>query len=331
MTCHEARGLFTSLIAGKLAITEAAPVEAHLEQCPECRKMVDDLYYAAPRDPGGRIVLSADMSARRSRLLIPILVVLALGATTIVATTIVVIPGLSSFAWHRAVALVAAVRDAAHSARIASVPATSNRIERPVEPRPTGAPDVGASAVPAAAPAIAPATPAIPSDDRMPSSTTAPAATDSAATSPDREQKQAPPAAPGPTPQAARRPKTSKPVAASPKVEQARARQVELPARAAPEPEIPHAISPVKASESDVVVQLAVRDRGAAERDVNTLLSRLGGTNLGQAEGAAIVAVMPQSSYSEFTRGLAQIGAWNLEASRSSLPDPVRVAVRLAK
>jgi hypothetical protein len=90
-------------------------------------------------------------------------------------------------------------------------------------------------------------------------------------------------------------------------------------------------ISPVKASETDVVVQVTVRDRGAAERGVNTLLAQLGGTNLGQAEGATIVAVVPQSSYGEFTRGLAQIGAWNVEASRSSLPDPVHVAVRLTK
>jgi len=98
-----------------------------------------------------------------------------------------------------------------------------------------------------------------------------------------------------------------------------------------PEPAAPHLISPVKASETDVVVQISVRDRDVAERNVNTLLVRLGGTNLGQAEGATIIAVVPQSSYGEFTRGLAQIGSWNLEASRSSLPDPVHVAVRLAK
>ena len=98
-----------------------------------------------------------------------------------------------------------------------------------------------------------------------------------------------------------------------------------------PEPAAPHLISPVKPSETDVVVQISVRDRAVAERDINMLLVRLGGTNLGQAEGAAIVAVVPQSSYGEFTRGLAHIGAWNLEASRSSLPDPVHVAVRLAK
>ena len=98
-----------------------------------------------------------------------------------------------------------------------------------------------------------------------------------------------------------------------------------------PEPTAPQPISPVRATETDVVVQISVRDRRVAERDVNMLLARLGGTNLGQAEGATIVAVVPQSSYGEFTRGLAQIGSWNLEASRSSLPDPVHVAVRLAK
>jgi hypothetical protein len=87
----------------------------------------------------------------------------------------------------------------------------------------------------------------------------------------------------------------------------------------------------MKASETDVVLQISVRDRGVAERGITTLLARLGGTNLGQAEGATIVAVVPQSSYGEFTRGLAQIGAWNVEASRSSLPDPVHVAVRLTK
>jgi hypothetical protein len=87
----------------------------------------------------------------------------------------------------------------------------------------------------------------------------------------------------------------------------------------------------VKATETDVVLQISVRDRRVAERDVNTLLARLGGTNLGQAEGATIVAVVPQSSYGEFTRGLAQMGSWSLEASRSSLPDPIHVAVRLTK
>jgi hypothetical protein len=77
-------------------------------------------------------------------------------------------------------------------------------------------------------------------------------------------------------------------------------------------------------------MQISVRDRGQAERDVKTLVTRLGGSNLGQDEGSTI-AVVPRSSYAEFTRGLAQIGAWRMEAGRSNLPDPVHVSVRMAK
>jgi hypothetical protein len=102
----------------------------------------------------------------------------------------------------------------------------------------------------------------------------------------------------------------------------------------APEPAEPERASkpasPLKASDTDVVVQISVRDRGQAERDVKMLLTRLGGSHLGQDEGSTI-AVIPRSSYAEFTRGLAQIGAWRMEAGRSTLPDPVHVAVRLAK
>src|SRR5262247_233937 len=119
MTCHEARGSFASLIAGKFAITDAAPVEAHLERCSECRQIMNDFFYAAPRDPEGRVVFSSGMSTRGSRLLMPILVVVALAVTAILVAPIVVRPALSSFARHQAAALVAVVRDAAHSVRMA--------------------------------------------------------------------------------------------------------------------------------------------------------------------------------------------------------------------
>lgn len=79
----------------------------------------------------------------------------------------------------------------------------------------------------------------------------------------------------------------------------------------------------------DVALNLSVKDRGAAERDLTTLLVRLGGTKLGRSQGSTIMVVVPQSKYRDFTRGLTQIGAWHMEAGRSSLPDPVRLAVRL--
>jgi len=90
------------------------------------------------------------------------------------------------------------------------------------------------------------------------------------------------------------------------------------------------AASPAKDSPVDVALNLSVKDRGAAERDLTTLLVRLGGTKLGRSQGSStIMVIVPQSKYHDFTRGLTRIGAWHMEAGRSSLPDPVRLAVRL--
>jgi len=79
-----------------------------------------------------------------------------------------------------------------------------------------------------------------------------------------------------------------------------------------------------------VVVQLAVQNRRVAERDVTTLLSLLGGSTSGDGS-STIMAVVPRSSYADFTRGLSQLGAPQMEAEKTSLPDPVHVAIRLAR
>lgn len=79
----------------------------------------------------------------------------------------------------------------------------------------------------------------------------------------------------------------------------------------------------------DVVVQLSVKDRSAAERALSTLLARVGATQVRRQRDFTFVAVVPQSSYGEFTRGMVQIGSWQMETDRSTVPDPVRVAVRL--
>jgi hypothetical protein len=87
----------------------------------------------------------------------------------------------------------------------------------------------------------------------------------------------------------------------------------------------------LEAGKIDVAVQLSVRNRKDAERDLTMLLTRVGGTKFGRGQTSTLMASVPRSSYSEFTRGLSQIGSWQLEAGRSSLPDPVHVAVKLAK
>jgi hypothetical protein len=90
-------------------------------------------------------------------------------------------------------------------------------------------------------------------------------------------------------------------------------------------------VVPVAASGTDITIQLSVTDRRAAERDVRTLLTRLGGTNLNRKAASTMTLVVPRSSFGALTRGLAQIGAWQIDSDPGSLPDPVHVAVRLSK
>lgn len=90
-------------------------------------------------------------------------------------------------------------------------------------------------------------------------------------------------------------------------------------------------VVPAAASGTDITIQLSVPDRRAAERDVRTLLARLGGTNLSRKAAPTMTLVVPRASFGDLTRGLAQIGAWQIHSDPGSLPDPVRVAVRLSK
>ena len=70
------------------------------------------------------------------------------------------------------------------------------------------------------------------------------------------------------------------------------------------------------------------------ERDLAALLAKAGGTTVSRQRGekvTVIEAMVPNPSYGKFAEGLNRIGSWQIEAGRSRLPDPVRVAVRLAE
>jgi len=355
MTCDEVREIFPALIAGDLTLTESAQAEAHLSRCPDCRQMIEHLYLVGPRDRAtGRIPAHAETGRRPGLrfLLLPLLVLgLGLGA-------IALVPGFALHAWQRGTDMLAAARHGAPPAapRAEAPPMDAARIEPPADSLAAGefktvSPSSG-SALSAHAPSPSGSTLAPPTSKAPTRPATVPPA---AALTQPRATAAAPPAdtqsarmtaepaprAPAPPVKAERPPEFSRRAAAHPpaettsapsakKGERREARRTEK----APEPAEPERASkptsPLKASDTDVVVQISVRDRGLAERDVKTLLTRLGGSNLGQDEGSTI-AVIPRSSYAEFTRGLAQIGAWRMEAGRSNLPDPVHVAVRLAK
>jgi hypothetical protein len=346
MTCDEAREIFPALIAGDLALTERAQAEAHLSRCPDCRHMIEDLYRVAPRDPATeRIPAHAETRPRTGLrfLLLPLLGLgLGLGA-------IALVPGLALHAWQRGTAMLVAARHAAPPAapQAEAPPMDTARSEPPADPLVADEFDTASPYASLRGSTLAPPTSKVPT----PPATVPPAA---ALTQP-AAQAAAPPAdtrsarmtaepapsAPAPPVKAERPPEFSRRAAAhrpaeissAPSAKKGERREVRRTEKA-PEPAEPERVSkpasPLKASETDVVVQISVSDRGLAERDVKTLLTRLGGSNLGQDEGSTI-AVIPRSSYAEFTRGLAQIGAWRMEAGRSNLPDPVHVAVRLAK
>jgi hypothetical protein len=83
---------------------------------------------------------------------------------------------------------------------------------------------------------------------------------------------------------------------------------------------------------ADVMARVAVKERDAAERDLAQLVARVGGREAQRRlDGATTVleVLVPQARYAEFSRGLAQLGAWQVEAERPEPPSQVRVILRL--
>jgi len=105
----------------------------------------------------------------------------------------------------------------------------------------------------------------------------------------------------------------------------------------APAPTTPVPTTPVPGGARpslDVVGKLRVKSRNGAERDLAALVAKAGGTTVSRQRGekvTVIEAMVPNPSYGKFAEGLTRIGSWQIEAGRSRLPDPVRVAVRLAE
>ena len=110
---------------------------------------------------------------------------------------------------------------------------------------------------------------------------------------------------------------------------------VSAPVAPAPTTSAPTIRAPGGARPSlDVVGKLRVKSRSGAERDLAALLAKAGGTTVSRQRGekvTVIEAMVPNPNYGKFAEGLNRIGSWQIEAGRSRLPDPVRVAVRLAE
>ena len=243
--------------------------------------------------------------------------------------------------------------DATTPTRMASTePAT-----RPEIP-PVSAPVTVVPAPPALHPPPAPRAPERPTPELPARVTAPPPRTKSSAPPPDPV---APRRAPAPSPPArdtrasrVEKPEATKPERSEtppPKAKNGSARQdvvvaqaprrdnpagtVSAPVAPAPTTSAPTIRAPGGARPSlDVVGKLRVKSRSGAERDLAALLAKAGGTTVSRQRGekvTVIEAMVPNPSYGKFAEGLNRIGSWQIEAGRSRLPDPVRVAVRLAE
>ena len=84
----------------------------------------------------------------------------------------------------------------------------------------------------------------------------------------------------------------------------------------------------------DVVGSLLVTNRSDAERDIDSLLARVGGAAVSQQRGAKTTVVrglVPVAAYRSFAAGLRRIGSWRLETERWPRPNLLRVTVSLAE
>ena len=338
MDCLDARSQFPAVVDGMISLSEWVPVEAHVAKCADCRKLLDHLYRTKSRNEPqwGRasmrsidlpdestdiieVVTPAHRSSHRALWVSVAAVALVLGA----------VGGLLTYGSHlnlnlnlesSLVALLQKVRPEARPPEVAPAPSLSAPPQK-VQPE-ARQPEVASAPPPSAPPpeAVPPrSTPPMelaPKTPSPPASAPEPKITGKAKASSARPPVSEPPAPSLPS-------RVSKPPRATPSSEVATAKPSSEPA-----------IDPgalVEAGKIDVAVQLSVRNRKDAERDLTMLLTRVGGTKFGRGQTSTLMASVPRSSYSEFTRGLTQIGSWQLEAGRSSLPDPVHVAIKLAK
>jgi hypothetical protein len=347
MNCLDAREQFPAVVAGRSSLSEWAPVEAHVGQCADCRKLLEKLYRMKPRnDPGWprpstkptdqpdestnilEVVSPSRRPQRHALWAVLVAVAVTLGAGAWLAGH-----GSRPSFESTLAALLERLRAVAHQAEVLITP-TPPLVSAPPQAPPLVSASPQAPPPVSAPPQVSPlasappqAPPPVSAPPQAPPRNSAPETTAAPATSP-------PPSAPEPKNIRATKGVSAPAPASLPSRVSKSPRSAPSRDAAPPKPSPETAPDPnalVETGKVDVAVQLSVGNRKDAERDLGMLLARLGGTKLGPGQTSTLMASVPRSSYSEFTRGLSQIGSWRLEAGRSSLPDPIHVAVKLAK
>lgn len=342
MICHDAREHFSALVDEILTPEERAVLDAHLADCPECRKELERFQSTLallhrldpPRAPAGFVdrVLRAARQRRwyrrhLERLFLPLSVKLPAQAAALL-----LVAGLAAYVFQRTPELQRQARE--EQLRTVGPPETAAKAPA-LAPAPTHA------EAPPGKHADRPSTPEVP--DRSQSSRTV----EDSRRSLGKAQESA---APGGAPKPAQPGVTAAPgrdvgagvelkketdtggiapaAPAEGRSDSARDKAMRSPAPVAAAPR-----STVRALPSaDVTGQLAVKDRAAAERALGEALSRAGGVLVARREGTGTTVVevsVPRTAYPEFTRVLAGLGVWRPESEPAELPPSVRVTLHL--
>ena len=326
MTCHEARDLFSAVVDDALAARERAEVDAHLTGCADCRRELDRFRQTvtlvqalpaerAPADFVDRVVTRAELASRArpasaapraswpSRLarglFVPWTTKLPLEAAALL-----VVAGLAIWIFQR-------MPEQRQSARLTpELPRveTPARIETPprVEtPAPAEAPPSGERSAPSEnAPTATAVTPALPDNAPNEKKETQQGLADARA----RASEMSPPRAEQESREGAR--------AESPPAAGAVARALRVPG------------SP------DVFGRLTVDNPSGGVTALTEMVGRFGGrVGASRYDGDAhlVEFTIPRDRYPDFAREVAGLGRWQAEADAASLPETVRVRIRLTR
>ena len=342
MNYHETRDWLSPYVDEALSADERARIDAHLQDCTECRGELDRFRQTLtllqqldrPRAPVGfvdRVLAQARPLPwyRRwlARVFLPLPVKLPIEAAALVMLSIGAV-----YLFQRTPELRQAARE--------ETPQATVRPETRTSPPPASSPEGFRARSAERAPQAEPE-----SDKPKPQRKVAGAKPPLPSSEPVRPSESVP--APSVQAEAKKEEQAAGSVAAP--------RSADLRAPAAPSPASPpaqnrsdvskeraqDAVSPLlrpsgaaKSALGTAIVagRLAVKDREAAEQALSDLLSRLKATELSRrrdSAGLVVEVLVSKDAYPELTQGLARIGSWTLEAEPAELPAQVPMRLRL--
>jgi putative zinc finger protein len=341
MICPDAREHFSALVDEILTPEERAGLDAHLAECPECRKELERLQSTLallhrlerPRAPAGfvdRVLGAARPERWHRRLLQRFFLPLSVKLPAEVAALLLV-AGLAAYVFQRTPELQRQARE--EQSRTVGPPETAAGAPAPAPP-PTRA------QAPPGERADRPSTPEAPDqgkssgtleDARRSLDKTLGSAALGGASKPS-EPGLTPAPVPGREPGVEMKKETDTGRIAPAAPTEGRAESAKNEAERSTGPAAAHRSAVRALPSADVTGQLAVKDRAAAERALGEALTRAGGLLVARHEDAGTTVVevsVPRTAYPEFTRALADLGVWRPESEPAELPPSIRVTLHL--